>query len=60
MSFLYLTQLLFLPKEERKAWNFKQEEIVPDFVKKMLLLSEQFQAVYFFLESVKFGRIFWT
>lgn len=40
MSFLYLTQLLFLPnKEEKKAWDFKHEEIEPDFVSKVLLLS---------------------
>lgn len=38
MSFLYLTQLLFLLNKERKAWDFRHEEIDPDFVSKILLL----------------------
>ena len=39
MNFLYLTQLLFLLNKERKAWDFKHEEIDPDFVSKILLFS---------------------
>lgn len=38
MNFLYLTQLLFLLNKERKAWDFKHEEIDPDLVSKILLL----------------------
>lgn len=39
MRFLYLTHLLFLPNKEKKAWDFKHEEIDPDFVSEILLLS---------------------
>lgn len=39
MSFLYLTQLLFLPNKEKKAWDFRHEEIDREFVSKILLLS---------------------
>lgn len=52
MNFLYLTQLLFLSSKERKAWDFKHEEIDPDFVSKILLLSfSAFQICISFVES---------
>lgn len=59
MNFLYLTQLLFLPNKERKAWDFKHEEIDPDFMSKISLLSfKSFPDVHFLLGiRAEFGRI---
>lgn len=57
MNFLYLTQLLFLLNKERKARDFKHEEIDTVFVSKILLLSFCPSLIFIsFLES-EFGRI---
>lgn len=62
MSFLYLTQLLFLPNKEKKAWDFKHEEIDPDFVSKILQLSfsPYWMCVSFLESGQNLAESMWT